>query len=332
MSRTTEYTTPLNGTPYYRNVGVIKAVDLSGSSYCIGEISFERFDDQNYQYVVSPYWELIEHLPAHIFSGIPGFDLSEKRSKYYRVNLTPSFIQMRTPGESREDLWELLDEVGLDYYDRFEWLLRSGKRCGDDNLIVVRKRESKTHDINNMEIDLNDIQVGDTVSLNKLYDIATSNAEIAKCIYRLLANGASVYLADRKRRLDASERQAMLYLLSNMLEYENNYSSIRQESGIRRAKSEGKYRGRSKIALDPMKFSTIAKQFRLGEISEEDALKSLGISRSTFYRRLQNLSESLVGVISEGERLHSPTREQRIAGISDKLLAENTPALRKLAK
>ena len=64
--------------------------------------------------------------------------MSLRLERYYRVNMTPYFISERTPSEGREDLWELLDEVGLDYYDRFEWLLRSNMRCGTDNLIVER--------------------------------------------------------------------------------------------------------------------------------------------------------------------------------------------------
>ena len=30
---------------------------------------------------------------------------------YYRVNYVPVFMTERTPGESREDLWELLESV-----------------------------------------------------------------------------------------------------------------------------------------------------------------------------------------------------------------------------
>ena len=72
------------------------------------------------------------------FQGIPGLDMSMRLERYYRVNMMPYFISERTPSEKREDLWELLEEVGLDYYDRFEWLLRTNMRCGTDNLIVER--------------------------------------------------------------------------------------------------------------------------------------------------------------------------------------------------
>ena len=67
----------------------------------------------------------LDGLPASVFQGIPGIDMDLRLERYYRVNYIPTFIAERTPSESREDLWELLTSVGLDYYDRFEWLLRT---------------------------------------------------------------------------------------------------------------------------------------------------------------------------------------------------------------
>ena len=115
-----EYTSPLSGSPYYRNSGIIYAVDRCGSKYAVSRVDFERYDDQNFQYVFTPEWSVIDTLPSSIFQGIPGLDMSMRLERYYRVNMTPYFISDRTPSESREDLWELLDAVGLDYYDRFE--------------------------------------------------------------------------------------------------------------------------------------------------------------------------------------------------------------------
>lgn len=132
------YTRPLQGEPYYRNSGIIYAVDRCGNKYSVARVDLERFDDQNFQYVFTPDWDTIDSLPTSIFQGIPGLNMSMRLERYYRVNMTPYFISERTPSEKREDLWELLEEVGLDYYDRFEWLLRTNMRCGTDNLIVER--------------------------------------------------------------------------------------------------------------------------------------------------------------------------------------------------
>ena len=289
MIRTTEYTTPLQGTPYHRSIGIIKAIDLDGSHYCVGEISYELFDEQNFQYVVTPYWEQIAYLPKRIFSGLPGFDLDVKREHYYRVNITPTFIQMRTPSESREDLWELLEEVGLDYYDRFEWLLRSDKRCGDDNLIVSRKQENKEYSDAIADIDLNQIKPGDKITLNKLHNITANDPDFARCMYRLLVNGADVHILEEDRQIGVDERKWMLYLLLNLLEYSENYSKVRQEVGIYKAKRAKKYAGRARIQIDLVKLNEISKKFRSGAISEEEALKTLEITRYTFYMRLREL-------------------------------------------
>jgi hypothetical protein len=63
------------------------------------------------------------------------------------VNYVPVFITERTPGPSREDLWELLESVGLDYYDRLEWLIRTDLRAAIDNLIVERAIDENTEKI-----------------------------------------------------------------------------------------------------------------------------------------------------------------------------------------
>ena len=52
---TCEFTTPLEGIPYYRNEGIIKVYDKYNRNYSVGEIIFERFDEQNFQYIINSY-------------------------------------------------------------------------------------------------------------------------------------------------------------------------------------------------------------------------------------------------------------------------------------
>ena len=91
-----EYTLPLQGKPYYRSSGIIYAVDRNGNKYAVGQVDLERFDDQNFQYVFTPEWSVIDTLPSSIFQGIPGLDMSMRLERYYRVNMTPYFISERT--------------------------------------------------------------------------------------------------------------------------------------------------------------------------------------------------------------------------------------------
>ena len=65
-----EYTLPLQGKPYYRSSGIIYAVDRNGNKYAVGRVDLERFDDQNFQYVFTPEWSVIDTLPSSIFQGM----------------------------------------------------------------------------------------------------------------------------------------------------------------------------------------------------------------------------------------------------------------------
>ena len=285
--RTAEYTTPLQGNPYYRNVGVIKVIDAKDNWYNVAEVAYERFDDQNFQYIFSPYWGMIEELPELIFSGIPGIDMTIKKEHYYRVNTTPSFISKRTPSESREDLWELLEEVGLDYYDRFEWMLRTDRRCGDDNFIVVRKNTSAiTYEQPNDKM-INLFQHGDIVTLNRLCDISPNRKELSETMFRLYQSGVTIFVKEDNMTLTIDECKNSLYSLKRMMEYEKQYYWNEQQRGIEKAKKEGKYKGRKQIAIDSLLSEEIYSKFTDGEIMEEEALKRLHVSRSTFYRRIK---------------------------------------------
>lgn len=281
-----EYTTPLNGTPYFRSVGIIKATDKMNYQYNIGEVSYERFDDQNFQYVFQPYWRLIEHLPENVFDGIPGIDTSIKKERYYRVNMTPSFISKRTPSESREDVRELLEEVGLDYYDRFEWLIRTDKRCGDDNLFVVRKRmEPMEFDYVNDEM-MNQIQLGDKIILPKLSDIALKRSRFTPTLFRLMQSGATIHIKEDDIVLSIDNCNP-LYILERLMRYEKEYMARMQKIGVEKAKSEGKYKGRQRKVVDEFVFKDIVERFERGCITEKQAIECCGISRSTFYRRMR---------------------------------------------
>jgi len=68
-------TTPLAGKPTYVNSGIIKAVMRSGEKISVAQIDYQEFDEENFQYVISPYWEIVDGLPASVFQGIPGIDM-----------------------------------------------------------------------------------------------------------------------------------------------------------------------------------------------------------------------------------------------------------------
>ncbi|MCD8123991.1 MAG: recombinase family protein [Lachnospiraceae bacterium] len=288
--RQNEYAAPLAGTPYYRSSGIIYALDRKERRFAVGRVDYESYDDQNYQYVFSPRWSVIDALPSSVFQGIPGLDLSLRLEHYYRTNMTPCFISERTPGESREDLRELLDAVGLDYYDRFEWMLRAHMRCGTDNLIVERAVPARRFRYEPGQPIPEDLQPDDCVVIRGLDSMGTSNRQLRGSLLSILRSGAHILDESEERRWSEEERSLLLRLLLIQDELDGRNRKNAQEEGIRAAQKEGKYTGRKRLATDTNLLRQIAGEFERHQITEAEAMRRAGIgSRSTFYRRLREI-------------------------------------------
>lgn len=288
-----EQTTPLSGKPYYRSAGLIKVWAGDGTEYAVAVITLERFDEQNFQYIFTPIWSVIDALPVNLFHGIPGLDLDLRLAAYYRVNMTPVFIADRTPGRNREDLWELMESVGLDYYDRFEWLLRTDLRYSSDNLIVRRLADSgRNYSLSDLRMSpeiTRELTCHDTITLSSFQSFSdTSARQFSRDFRVLLASGASLYFENEHRHLSDEERCAMLRLLILQKRLDQKQRRQKQENGIAQAKAQGKYTGRKKIEVDAFLMEEIDTQLKAKEISVSEAMSQLGLrSRATFYRRLR---------------------------------------------
>ena len=282
-------TTPLAGVPTYVNSGIIKAVMKSGEKISVAQIDYQEFDEENFQYVISPYWEIVDGLPASVFQGIPGIDMDLRLKDYYRVNYIPTFIAERTPSESREDLWELLESVDLDYYDRFEWLLRTKMRAANDNLIVERRRIEETVGQFASGI-ISGLQYGDKVIVESMESIADTTAGLTDGMFNIVTSGIDVVTESGQVLVDAMTRAAMIpYMVAQRIMSRRERIS-HQQAGIEQAKKDGKYTGRKPTPVDENVLRQVAKELDEGIITIEEAMKRTKInSRSTFYRKLRNL-------------------------------------------
>lgn len=286
-------TTPLAGTPSYINSGIIKAVMKNGDKVSVAQIDYQEFDEENFQYVISPYWEIVDGLPASVFQGIPGIDMDLRLKDYYRVNYIPTFISERTPSEGREDLWELLESVELDYYDRFEWLIRTNMRAANDNLIVERRRMEETVKQFTSGV-ISGLQYGDKVIVESLETIADTTAGLADGMFSIVAGGVDVITQSGQVLVDAMTRAAMVpYMITQRIISRRERAANRQE-GIEQAKKNGKYTGRKPIEVDENALRQVAKELDEGLITVEEAMKRVKInSKSTFYRKLRGLQSNL---------------------------------------
>ena len=282
-------TTPLTGTPSYVNSGIIKAVMKNGEKISVAQIDYQEFDEENFQYVIIPYWDIIDGLPASVFQGLPGIDMELRLDRYYRVNYIPVFITERTPSENREDLWEILESVGLDYYDRFEWLLRTTMRAANDNLIVERRRESQVVEEFRPGI-LSGLQYGDKIIVDSLETIADTTAGFEDSIFTAVTNGVDIVSQNSDVLVGMMVRSAMVSVAVTQRILERRELASKRRAGIEQAKKNGKYTGRKPIDVDEKVLRQVNQELKAGLITVEEAMKRTKIgSRSTFYRKVRAL-------------------------------------------
>lgn len=283
-------TTPLAGTPSYVNSGIIKAVMKSGEKISVAQIDYQEFDEENFQYVISPYWEIVDGLPASVFQGIPGIDMDLRLEKYYRVNYIPTFIAERTPSENKEDLWEILESVGLDYYDRFEWLLRTTMRAANDNLIVERRRMSQVVEEFTAGM-LSALQYGDKIVVDSMEEIADTAAGFTDGIFTVVTNGVDIISQSGQIFVDAMTRAAMVPIVVTQRMIIRREHSANRRDGIEQAKKNGKYTGRKPIDVDEKVLRQVNQELKDGLITVEEAMRRTKIgSKSTFYRKIRALN------------------------------------------
>ena len=79
----------------------------------------------------------------------------------------------------------------------------------------------------------------------------------------------------------------MLTIFGAVAELEREYILQRQREGIAIAKGNGVYKGR--VAKPCPEFETVVSQWKSGRISAVEAMKQLGMKKTTFYRRIKGV-------------------------------------------
>ena len=98
----------------------------------------------------------------------------------------------------------------------------------------------------------------------------------------------------KKESIDTNTPQGkfMLTVFGAMAELEREQTLQRQREGIAAAKAAGKYKGRQPIAISDDLLKTVHEQWYKNEITTAYAVKRLGVSRNTFYRRMWDYEDS----------------------------------------
>ena len=120
-----------------------------------------------------------------------------------------------------------------------------------------------------------------------MFDLATRFDFTNKALLEIICYGNNL----RCNEITITDQNRKDYYDLLMPIYIKEYTLRRNQimNGINKAKENKVYKGRKKISLDPLLFRKVGQEYLNKNISLQEALNKLKISRSTFIRRLKEL-------------------------------------------
>ena len=177
------------------------------------------------------------------------------------------YIRISTTDQNTARQELLMEQLGVDkvYIDRM-----SGKNTNRPELQKM------------MEY----VRRGDTVVVESISRFARNTRDLLELVEKLTAKG--VEFISKKEAIDTTTPTGkfMLTVFGAVAELEREYILQRQREGIAIAKANGVYKGRKPIR--PPEFESVMVKWHDGKLTAAEAMRHLGMSKSTFYRHATN--------------------------------------------
>ena len=176
------------------------------------------------------------------------------------------YIRISTTDQNTARQELLMEQLGVDevYIDRM-----SGKNTNRPELQKM------------MEY----VRRGDTVIVESISRFARNTRDLLELAEQLSSKG--VEFVSKKEAIDTTTPTGkfMLTVFGAVAELEREYILQRQREGIAIAKANGVYKGRKPI--QPPDFEKVMARWQRREITAAEAMRQMGMSKSTFYRRVK---------------------------------------------
>ena len=162
------------------------------------------------------------------------------------------------------------------------------ERLGVDK-VYIDKVSGKNTDRQELQKMMNFVRTGDMVIVESISRFARNTKDLLELVEKL--NQKNVQFISQKESIDTktSAGKFMLTVFGAIAELERGYILERQREGIEVAKEQGKYKGRPAKKLD--NFDEVYWEWYDKKITATEACRRLGISRSTFYRKVNEWNE-----------------------------------------
>lgn len=125
------------------------------------------------------------------------------------------------------------------------------------------------------------LREGDVLIVTKLDRFARSMRDLTKLTADLEERGIGLEILDMKLDTQSPEGKLVLNVFGSVAQWEVEIMKARQREGIRRAKKEGRYKGRAPTAM--RKSDEVMKLLKEG-LSAQKVADQLGISRRSVFR------------------------------------------------
>lgn len=239
-----------------------------GLIYNVARIDYYLQENDEYEYIFTPNYSVIELLSDDYFQGIPGLNLDLKKEQYIRKNRLPTFISERVPSKSRVDYFELLKEANLEYMEPIEYLINTKLQYFGDPLFVKPYQEKTRVSIKNESSRDNN-----TILIKKALDNICLGNDV---------DFLSTIIDDHNRK-EIHDIFLSLYTRSTLSRKKE------QQKGIAAAKKEGIYRGRKPLPIDLRKFIDLLSEVENKKMTPKEAADQLGISIDKYYREKKKI-------------------------------------------
>lgn len=177
-------------------------------------------------------------------------------------------------------MWDLLEEVNMDYLDKLEWLIRTDKVYTGDRLMV------KGYTAPSIKNNVDNIAHGDVIRIRSIDDFSKTTFEKLKTLLTILAAGANLEAEDMT--IHTGNREDIYRIVYNLYKTEYQKRKEKQQKGIQQARKNNVYTGRKKIHVSQPKLEEVIARMNRKEITAKEAAAILQLgSLSTLYRRIR---------------------------------------------
>lgn len=137
-----------------------------------------------------------------------------------------------------------------------------------------------------LEALMNFVREGDTVIVESISRFGRNIKQFLELLESL--QNKKVEFISTKERFDTTTPSGrfMIVVFAALAELEREYILERQTEGIAVAKAEGRFNGRPKKVIE--NFNEVYLRWRNKDITAAKAARTMGIARSTFYRKIRD--------------------------------------------